>query len=327
MTTIMMSSDLVNTSNSLRYFSFIWFRFPIEPEENITVIEVLDDILLVTTFLLNIILLWMIWKNPDKKPRNHRALLLANLSVINVFAALFGFVLMVEHRTELFNTTWSYKAGAIMFSLLLPKYYPSMFFLTLIQYAMIVKPLKFRSIDPSKVKTTKTFLVIQWVVTTVVLIITPICYENFDKYLKGLVMVSVCLSWIVTAGIAWMYIRILQTLWKRQNDFKRRFNVSETEQGAVALRQNRRLARVLFFFIVTLVLFSLPSNTAYLFILYCPQCNQRALVKACLYSLPLFIALPTIHSVHWLIGTPSYCKELKRLARKILVFCRCAKVN
>ena len=322
-----MSSDLGNVSNSSRYFSFAWFRFPIEPEENIKVIEVLFDIILGMSLVSNIILFWMIRKNPDKKPRSTKDLLLANLSIVNILATLFGVVASIDNHVRPSKTTWTYKAGAIMLSIILPKYYPSVFMLTLTQYGMIVKPFKFKSMDPQKVKTTMIFLGINWVLTTAVLIIIPIVYEDFDKYLKVMVTVIVCLSWVIIAFIAYMFIRILHTLWKRHNDLKKRFNVSATQQGTVAIRQNTRLARVLFVFIATLVLCSLPSNTTYLFILHCSQCDQRVLVKACLYTLPLFLALQVIHPIYWLIATPTYYKELKRQARKLSVFCRCGNEN
>jgi hypothetical protein len=325
-----MSSDLGNVANSSRYFSLAWFRFPIEPEENIKVIEVLFDIILGMSLVSNIILFWMIWKNPDKKPRSSKDLLLANLSIVNVLSTLFGVVARIDNHvrsSSLSRMTLTHKAGAIMLSIILPKYYPSVFLLTLTQYGMIVKPLKFKSMDPQKVKTTMIFLGIHWVLTTAVLIIIPIVYEDFDKYLKVMVTVIVCLSWVIIAFIAYMFIRILHTLWKRHNNLKKRFNVSATQQGTVAIRQNTRLARVLFVFIATLVLCSLPSNTTYLFILHCSQCDQRVLVKACLYTLPLFLALQVIHPIYWLIATPTYYKELKRQARKLLVFCRCGNEN
>jgi hypothetical protein len=322
-----MSSDLGNVANSSRYFSLAWFRFPIEPEENIKVIEVLFDIILGMSLVSNIILFWMIQKNPDKKPRSSKDLLLANLSIVNFLSTLFGVVASIDNHVRPSKATWTYKAGAIMLSIILPKYCPSVFMLTLTHYGMIVKPFKFKSMDPQKVKTTMIFLGINWVLTTAVLIIIPIVYEDFDKYLKVMVTVIVCLSWVTIAFIAYMFIRILHTLWKRHNDLKKRFNVSATQQGTVAIRQNTHLARVLFVFIATLVLCSLPSNTTYLFILHCSQCDQRVLVKACLYTLPLFLALQVIHPIYWLIATPTYYKELKRQARKLLVFCRCGNEN
>ena len=282
-------------------------------------LEVLTHILLVMSVILNIILLWMIWKNPDNKQRMNTNFLLTNLGVVNIVSTALALVQLL--------TKFHCKVGVIILSIILPKYYPSVFFLTLYQYAIIVVPLKFKSLDPHKIKTTKIFLSIHWIVTTVVLIITPIFYHDFEKYVKVIVMVIVCMSWIATAGISYMYVRILHTLWKRQNDLKHKFNASHTQQGIIVIHQNKRLAKKLFLFIVTLVLFSLPSNTAYVFILYCPKCNQRILAKICLYTLPLFTALPVLHPVYWLIVTPSYYKELKRQARKVAVFIDCSKEN
>ena len=320
-----MSLDSLNITNSQKYFVLGWFLLPTEPQDNITVIEILGEILKIASLVPNIILLWVIWKNPGKKPRSNKDLLLANLSIVNIFVALFGLVITIENRTKLYHVI-TYKVQAIVLSILLPKYYSCVFLLTLTQYALIVKPLKFKLVDPRNVKTTKAFLLILWIVTSAVLIITPIFYEDFHEYIKVMVMVIVCLSWITTLWITYMYLRILHKLWKRRNDLKNMFNLSETRQGTIAIRQNNRLAKVLLFFIVTLVLFSLPSNTAYLFFLYCSQCSQRALVKACLYTLPLFLALITIHPIYWLSGTPSYYKELKKQAKKVLVFC-CRKEN
>ena len=319
-----MSLDSLKITDSQKYLTLGWFHLPIEPEENFSAIRILVDILLVTSVVPNIILLWVIWKNPDKKPRSDKDFLLANLSIVNSCAALFVLVGMIESRTKLSNTI-TYKVQAILVSIILPKYYSCVFLLTLTQYAVIVKPLKFKLIDPRNVKTTKAFLLILWIVTSAVLIITPIFYEDFHEYIKVMVMVIVCLSWITTLWITYMYIRIIHKLWKRRKDLKEKFNLSKTRQGTIAIRQNNRLAKVLLFFIVTLVLFSLPSNTAYLFFLYCSQCSQRTLVKACLYTLPLFLTLPSIHPIHWLVGTPSYYKELKKQAKKILVLVLCRR--
>ena len=317
--------DSLNTSNPTLYFAAAWFRFPVEPEENIEVIKVLLDILLITALLLNFILLWIIWKT-EKKPLSSMTMLLVDLCIVNILAVIFAIVNTIRKHRNAFSGT-SYKVEAIMLSILLPKYYPSIFLLTLIRYAMIVKPLKFKLIDPRKVKTTKIFVGFHWVATTVVLIITPIVYEDFDKYVKVMVMIIMCCSWTFTAVMAYMCIRILHTLWKRQNNLRSRFNVTQTLQGSIALHQNKRLAKVLFMFIVTLVILSLPSNTAYLFILYCQQCNQRVLVKFCLYTFPMFIGVPAWHALHWLIATPLYYIELKRQANKLVVFFSCGKCS
>jgi hypothetical protein len=315
-----MSSESLNFTDS-QYFVLGWFRFPVEQEDNITVIEILGEIFKITPILPNIMLLWAIWKYQDKKPRSDKDLLLANLAIVNILTALFGVAILIEQSTGISNVI-TYKVQAIVLSILLPKYYSCMFLLTLTQYVLIVKPLKFKLIDPRKIKTTKIFLVLHWIVVTAVLIITPIFYGDFDKYIKVMVMIIVCFSWKITLWMGYMYTRILHRLWKRNNDLQKKFNASETRQGTIALRQNNRLARALLFFIVTLVLFSLPSNTAYLFFLYCPQCSQRVIVKVCLYTLPLVLALITVHPIHWIIATPSYYKELKRQAVKIFVFCR-----
>lgn len=318
-------SNSSNTPNPAVCFSAAWFRFPVGPEENIEVVKVLLGILLITALLLNFILLWIMWKT-EKKPLSNMTMLLVDLAIVNILAVTFGIVNTIRNHRETLTGT-SYKVEAIMLSIIIPKYYPSIFLVTLMRYAMIVKPLKFKLLDPRKVKTTKIFVGFHWVATTVVLIITPIVYDDFDKYVKVMVMIIMCCSWILTAGMAYMCIHILHTLWKRQNDLKSRFNATQTLQGRIALHQNKRLAKVLFTFIVILIIFSLPSNTAYLFILYCPQCNQRVLVKFCLYTLPTFMGLPAWHALHWLIATPLYYKELKRQAYNLVVFFSCGKCS
>lgn len=318
-------SDKMNAtpSDPTKYFAAGWFFFPVEPEERIDVIKVLLSTLMIMALLLNSMLLWIMWK-AEKKPLSHMTLLLVSLSIVNIAAAAFAMVFKIKNHNRT-PTTTSYKVEAIMLSMLLLKYYPYMSLLTLIRYAMIVTPLKFKLLDPRKIKTTKIFLVFHWIATTVVLIITPIIYDDFDGYMKLMIVIIMCCSWICTAGMAYMSIHILHTLWKRQNDLKKRFNATQTQQGNIALYQNKRLAKVLFAFIVILVIFSLPSNTAYLFIQYCSQCNQRVLAKICLYTLPMFVALPAWHAVYWLIATPLYYKELKRQAYKMVVFFSCGK--
>ena len=299
-----------------------WFRLPIEPGETIPAVEVLNDILIITGIILNIVLLWMIWKNPEKKPRNNKALLLANLCIVNLVVTIFGSICSIETKLESARIC-TYKSGAILTSLVLPKYYPSVFLLTLTQYALIVKPLKFQTMDPRKNTTTIAFICINWLVVAAVMIITPNFVHDFDEYLKAMVLLLVCLCWIITVAIAYMYMRTLYTLWKRSDILQEKLNVSGTEQGSVIISQNIRLAKTMFFFIVSVVIFTLISNTAYLFLLYCSECDQHALVKVCLYTMPLFMATPAvILPINWIIGTPQYWKELKKRVRK-LAFCRC----
>lgn len=321
-----MSQNSTNISGFQEYFAKAWFLLPIEPDENTLFIKVSDDILIITGIILNIVLLWMIWKNPDKKPRNCRALLLANLSIVNLFATIFGLICSIEDKIKSYRIC-TFKAGAIATSLVLPKYYPSVFILTLTQYALIVKPLEFNSIDLQNVRTTKIAICVHWIVVATVMIIIPIFIEDFNKYLKVMVMLLVCLSWISTTAVTYMYIRTLYTLWKRNDNLRKRFNASTTEQGILIISQNIRLARTMLFFIVTLVLFTLISNTAYMFLLYCPECDQRVLVKVCLYTIPMFLAVPAMLPIHWIIGTPQYWNEVKRQIRKLLVFCRCVGDN
>ncbi|XP_028401771.1 uncharacterized protein LOC114524787 [Dendronephthya gigantea] len=321
-----MSLNSTNISGFQGYFALSWFLLPIKPEENTQVILVLKDILIITGIILNIVLLWMIWRNPGKKPRNSRALLLANLSIVNLIATIFGLICSIEDKIKSYRIC-TFKAGAIAISLVLPKYYPSVLLLTLIQYALIVKPLEFKTIDPRKIRTTKIFICIHWIVVTTVMIILPILTDDFNKYLKVIVMLLVLLSWISTTAIAYMCVRTLYTLWKRNDNLRKRFNASATQQGLVVIGQNMRLARTTFFFIVTLFFFTLISNTAYMFLLYCPECDKRVLVKVCFYTIPMFLAVPAMLPINWLIGTPQYWNEVKKQIRKLLVYFGCVGDN
>ena len=315
----------LNTSNSSgeqSHLELAWFRLPIDSElrDHFDALIHKIYVLIVIGFINNLILLLLILKRPDKKPLTSRALHLANYCIVNVIATLLGSICVLSRYTE--QNLCSFKFEAIIFSIVLPWYYPGGFLLTLTQYTIIVKPFKSITIDPRKVKTTVLLLLIHWFADCLILVMVPNLVEDFLLYLKVMVMIIVSMSWIFTAGITFMGIRMVQELYKRNKVLHNTFNLSQTQQHTVT-KQNTRLVKIILFYFLTIVIFSMPTNTAYLVILYCSECNHHLLARVCLYTMPAFLAIPVIHPIYWVVATPQYYMEFKRLIHKVfLSFCR-----
>ena len=322
-----MNTISLNHSNASRmipeYFEIGWFRFPPDPNNNYEVVKIVNEILVVFTFLPNPLLLWMIAKNPGRKPRSNTAILMANLCVVNLIAAGVALMDIIDYRSG--SNVLSHKVKTIILSIILPMYYPCMVLSTLIYYAIIVKPIHFKNLDPRKVRTVKVSILCLWLLTTAIFLITPFFVQDFEFYVKVMMTCVTCGSWIVTVFIAYLYIRILHTLFKRNRDLKNKFQASTTRQGMIVIRQNVRLAKLLLCFIISLVISTLPLLTLYLFILYSPESVSQGLARLCLYTTPLFLIVPASYAVHWLLGIPQYYRELKRLLRGLFMPCRSSR--
>ena len=146
--------------------------------------------------------------------------------------------------------------------------------------------------------------------------------EDFAEYMKITMTVLVSFCWLVTLIILAMYIQILTTLYRRKRDLKRHFNLSSSKQGSLVIKQNTKLAKVLFVYIAIIVTFTLPLYTSLILVMYCSQCNQRTAMKFSLYMIPISISMPVFHAVHWMIFFPQYYNEIKNMARRVLVVCR-----
>lgn len=299
-----------------------WFRFPIEDGINYEVIEILHDTFIVLSFLLNPVLLCMIIKNPGSSTRSNFSILLASLCLVNILASSFGVVQLLDTLIRPNDTRIiSYEIMTRVMSIILPKYYTSTFLLALNNYGMIVRPLRFKIFAPKPGKMILITLSL-WFGIGVVFVVPPYLVKDFNNYVNIMMTIVVVLCWLIVVVIMGMYIKILKTLRHRKFALQRTFNMNSSKQGLVVIKQNSRLARVLLFYIVIMVLSTLPLFTSLILVMHCPQCNQTANAKFCLYMIPVSMTMPIVHAFHWLVSTPQYYKELKRLTKQLLVFCR-----
>ena len=303
-----------------------WFKFPAEISVDYKVTGVLHDIVIVVSLLLNPVLLWMIVKNPGSKTRTNSSILIGSLCVVNIVLSGFGFVHFVDDLTRSDDDNIiSYKMMSTVMSIFLPKYYASTFLLALLNYGMIVTPLKFQTLAPKKPRTMVLITFVIWIGLTAACVIGPFFVEDFDNYMEIIVTVQMSISWLVTFVIVVLYAKILSTLRHRKVALKTTLNVANSRQGWMVIKQNTKLSNVLFFYIAILVLCTLPLFTSVMLVLHCPQCNQKAITKFCLYMTPVSMSVLVFHALHWLFYTLQYRKEIKRLCGRMLVLCRHVK--
>ena len=323
-----MSGVLANTTwvPNTTYPDFVYiglFRFPFNPDENYKLIDDSQGIAHVVSLLVNLVLLGIIIKNPGSKKRTASSILLISLCILNLIVSTIGVVHFTDSSLRPDSTRLiTNKMIAFLMSIMLPKYYSNTFLLALINYGLIVKPLRFKTLAPEKPRTMVLIILLLWLVSSVAFAIPPLLVEDFENYAETAVTVLVSLCWFITLVIVVIYVKILVALRRRELSLERQFNASSSNQGKLVLKQNKKLAKVLYLFITLMVLFTLPLYTSYLVLLYCFRCRQRAFVKFSLYLTPVFMALPLFFPLHWLFGTPQYYKEFKRLIRRVLVFCR-----
>ena len=297
-----------------------WFKFPAEISVDYKVTGVLHDIVIVVSLLLNPVLLWMIVKNPGSKTRTNSSILIGSLCVVNIVLSGFGFVHFVDDLTRSDDDNIiSYKMMSTVMSIFLPKYYASTFLLALLNYGMIVTPLKFQTLAPKKPRTMVLITFVVWMISTVAYVISSFFVEDFDNYMEIVVTVQVSISWLITFVIVAMYAKILSTLCRRKVALKTTLNVANSRQGWLVIKQNTRLAKALFFYVAILVLCTLPLYTGIMLVFYCPQCNQTAITNFCLCMIPISMSVMIFHPLHWLFCTPQYYKESKRLCGRVVV--------
>ena len=302
-----MSANFTGSASIPEVLTIGWFRFPIDIDMNFEVVEILHHILVVLSFLTNPILLYIIIKTSTGK---NSGLLLAIICLTNIFVTGFGFIKIISG--SLINDDIMSRVMSIS----LPMYYLATFLLALNNYGLIVIPLKFKTLSP-KPKTLVGILGLVWVTVTLVLVIGP-SLVNFDDTMILTAVVAFC--WSATIIIAIMYAKILLTLYRRKVTLRRTLNVSGSRQGVVVIKQNTRLAKVLLFYILVLIVLTLPLYTSIMLEMRCSQCDKRTLVMFSVYSLPATMTLPVIHVFHWLLFTPLYYIEVKRLVKKAF-FC------
>ena len=303
------------TASSPDYFSIGWFRYPVGIEENYKVVSDIYDSLNVVSLFLNPVLLAVIIKNPGSTTQTNSSVSLAAYCLLNIAVSCFGVL-------NFFGDFVSYKLMATVLSMFIPMYFIIMFLLALNTFGVIVKPLAYKTLAPTRPRTVALFLFLTALLLVATFSVAASCVEDFAEYVKITMTILVSFCWIATLTILAMYIQILTTLFRRKRDLKRRFNLSSTNQGLLVIKQNTKLARVLFAYIAIMVTLTLPFSTSLILVMYCSQCNLRTAMKFSLYMIPIAMTMPVLHALHWIIFTPQYYKEIKRLARRGLVFCR-----
>ena len=305
-----MSANFTGNASVPEVLTIGWFRFPIDIDMNYEVIVILHHVLVVLSLLTNPILLYVIIKTLNNSTGKNSGLLLAIICLTNIFVTGFGFIKIT------IGSVINDDIMARVMSISLPMYYLATFLLALNNYGLIVIPLKFKTLSP-KPKTLVGILVLVWVTVTLVLVVAP-SFGNFDNTVILTAVVAFC--WSATIIIAIMYAKILLTLYRRKVTLRRTLNVSGSRQGMVVMKQNTKLAKVLLFYILVLIVLTLPLYTSVMLEIRCSQCDKHALVMFSGYTLPAAMTMPVIHVFHWLLLTPLYYKEVKRLVMKVF-FC------
>ena len=303
------------TAFSPNYFTIGWFKYPVGIEENYKVVSDVHDGLIVVSLILNPVLLAVIIKNHASITQTNSSILLAASCLINITVNCFGVL-------HFFGDFVSYELMATALSMFIPMYYIIMFLLALNTFGLIVRPLAYKILAPTKPRTVALYLFLTALLMATIFGVATSFVEDFAEYMMITMTVLVSFCWLLTLIILAMYIQILRTLYRRKRDLKRHFNLSSSKQGSLVIKQNTKLAKVLFAYIVIIVTFTLPLYTSLILVMYCSQCNQRTAMKFSLYMIPISMSMPLFHAVHWMIFTSQYYKEIKRLARRVLVVCR-----
>ena len=309
-----MFTNITRNTSIPEFFTIGWFRFTIDGDQNYEVILILHDILVIMSFLTNPILLYIIIKTLPTSSGKNSSILIGNICVTNIIVSGFGSVKVIV------SSVVDYGIMTRVMSIFLPMYYFVTFCLALNNFGLIVTPLKFQLYSP-KPKTLIGILGFVWITVTLVLVIAPSLASDFNTYVKVMLTAIVALCWLAGIIVAIMYTKILLTLYQRKLTLHRTLNLSNSKQGLIVIKQNRRLATVLSFYTLVLVVFTLPFFTGILLILHCSECDNPSLVSFTLYALPFGMSIPIIHVFHWLIATTQYKREMKRLIKKALAFC------
>lgn len=141
--------------------------------------------------------------------------------------------------------------------------------------------------------------------------------SDSDLYAEIMLTTVITVCWFASILVALMYKKILFALYQRKVTLRRTLNMTRSRQGLLVIKQNTRLAKTLFFYILVQVVLTLPLYTCLVLAMQCTWCNQLVMMKFCLYAIPGGMCMPVIHVFHWLFLTPQYYREIKRLAQKM----------
>ena len=158
-----------------------------------------------------------------------------------------------------------------------------------------------------------------WLVTGGVCLTLPFFLEDYRNITQTTV---IAFCGFITILMVVMYWSILKALCRRKKELLSTLNVTASRQGLLVIKQNSKLAMVLFLYILLMVLLSPPFATIILLINNCPSCNNPTMFKVAFHMIPLGLIMSFLFPIHWLLGTPQYYKEIKRLASKLTRCCK-----
>jgi hypothetical protein len=302
-----------NTTEPGEYFMVGWFKYPKDLDVNYDLLQLLYVIITITSLPLNVIFLAMIIKNPGNKTWTNMSIILASMCVLfltmnSITTANQVYRIYHGDQTPLISDNVIKNVLQVAFT----KYYFSAFLLALITYAMIVKPLQYKALAPKR--RTMVFIILGlWITGGGVFLILPLFIN--DNIMRT---IAVLFCWIKTFVMAIMYAKILTTLRRRKRELQGTLNVAASRQGLLVIKQNSKLATVLFLYILFMVLMTLPIGTCIFLLNNCPSCNNPLTIKIILHLIPLSVSMSVLFPVHWLFGTPQYYNEIKRLGSKLM---------
>ncbi len=304
-----------NTTEPIEYFMVGWFKYPKDLDVNYDVLQLLYIIICIVSLPLNVIFLAMIIKNPGSKTWTNMSIILASMSMLNLIANGLSTVNQVYRIFQGDQAILiSNKVITSVLAMTFTKYYVSTFLLALSTYGMIVKPLFYKALSP-KPRTMSFIILTLWLTAGGVFAILPLFIDDSNDVIQ-ITVVSFC--WLITFIMAFMYCKIISTLWRRKRELQSTLNVAASRQGLQVIKQNSKLVTVLFLYIIFMVLMSLPIGTCLFLFIVCPPCDNALTIKFILYLFPFSLLMSAWFPVHWLLGTPQYYKEMKRLASKLL---------
>ena len=303
-----------NMTEPVAYFMVGWFRYPKDLNVNYDVLELLFIIFTIASLPLNIIFLAMIIKNPGTKTWTNMSIILASISFLNVAAnglTTINYFSGIYRGDEM--ELLSNKIVTCVLAITFTKYYFSTFLLALIMYGMIVKPLQYKALSP-KPRNMLLIVLALWLAAAGILSVISFLVDDFAAIIQNIVAIF---CWLCTFIIALMYHTIICTLWRRKRELQRTLNVAASRQGSLVIKQNSKLAAVLFYYILFMILTTLPIGTCMFLLSNCFSCNEKLTRKLVLYTLPQAILISVFFPIHWLFGTAQYYREVKRLGSKL----------
>jgi hypothetical protein len=308
-----------NTTEPIEYFMVGWLKTPKDPDVNYDVLQLLYNIIYIASLPLNVIFLAMIIKNPGSKTWTNMSIILASISMLHLIAnggnAVNQIYKIFQGDQMIFIGD---KVIANVLAMTLTELFVSTFLLALSTYGLIVKPLLYKALSP-KPRTMLFIILTLWLTAGGAFVILPLFVDDSNDVIQ-IIVLSFC--WLITFIMAFMYCKIISTLWRRKRELQSTLNVATSRQGLQVIKQNSKLVTVLFLYILFMVLMSLPLATCLLLLVVCSPCNNALTIKFILYLLPPSFFMSAWFPVHWLLGTPQYYKEMKRLASKLLTCCK-----